>query len=373
MLVLARHSGESIMIGDDIQVMVVDVRGEKVRVGIDAPRSVSVHRKEVYDLVKAENKDAAGMQPGDIKGISANLPPPLKLAKPTAVAPQASQGESHLSFSPLAVIGAGNMAEAIVRGLLNAGRARPDAIVAADISPARRELFAGMGVRTVADAAEAAKGAKVVLLAVKPQHLAEVLKIVGPAAGEHALFLSIAAGKSAAYIEEHLRTASGESAPPSRFRVVRSMPNTPMLVGEGMVAICPGARATGEDMKLAAEIFAASAEVMEVKEELMDAVTAISGSGPAYFYYLVEQLIAAGVEMGLSQQQADQLARKTALGAAKLLTGSSDSPAELRRKVTSPGGTTQAAIETMEAKGVGAGLRAAFHRARERAEEMNRG
>src|SRR5439155_5111255 len=131
------------------------------------------------------------------------------------------------------------------------------------------------------------------------------------------------------------------------WRVIRTMPNTPMLVGEGMVAMAPGRNATTEDLATARKLFQAAAEVIELDEAHIDTVTAVSGSGPAYFFYLVEQMIRAGIELGLTSDHAALLARKTAAGAAKMLMASSDSPAELRRKVTSPGGTTEAAINHM--------------------------
>jgi pyrroline-5-carboxylate reductase len=154
------------------------------------------------------------------------------------------------------------------------------------------------------------------------------------------LVVSIAAGIGTGFIEKHLGAGK-------KWRVVRSMPNTPMLVGEGMVAIAPGANATPDDLAAARKLFEAAADVIEVNESKMDTVTAVSGSGPAYFFLLVEQMIQAATELGLSPEQAAQLAKKTAVGAAKMLVTSSDTPAELRRKVTSPGGTTEAAITHM--------------------------
>src|SRR3954466_8995491 len=130
------------------------------------------------------------------------------------------------------------------------------------------------------------------------------------------------------------------------------MPNTPILVGEGMVAIAPGTNATKQDIETARRIFESAARVSDVTEDKIDAVTAMSGSGPAYFFFLVEQMVRAGVEMGLTPEQAHTLATRTALGAARMLTTSADSPQELRRKVTSPNGTTHAAITSMEAAGV---------------------
>jgi pyrroline-5-carboxylate reductase len=163
---------------------------------------------------------------------------------------------------------------------------------------------------------------------------------LGSVLTERNLIVSIAAGIGTAFIEKHL---GGDT----RWRVIRTMPNTPMLVGEGMVAMAPGAHATTEDLASARRLFEAAADVIELDERHMDTVTAVSGSGPAYFFFLVEQMIQAGIDLGLTPEQAAQLAKKTAAGAAKMLATSTDPPAELRRKVTSPGGTTEAAINHM--------------------------
>jgi pyrroline-5-carboxylate reductase len=241
----------------------------------------------------------------------------------------------------LAIIGAGNMAEAIARAILHKGLMSPTAIVAADVSPARREVFEGsLKIRAVESNVEAARGAKMLLLSVKPQQMANALAGIGEAIEESTLIVSIAAGISTAFIEKHLGGAK-------KWRVIRTMPNTPMLVGEGMVALAAGANATKEDVASARRLFEAAADVIELDETHIDTVTAMSGSGPAYFFLLVEQMIEAGVELGLSANDARHLAVKTAQGAAKMLVTSPDSPQELRRKVTSPGGTTEAAINHM--------------------------
>lgn len=246
----------------------------------------------------------------------------------------------------LGFIGAGNMAEAIARGVLGAKLYRPAEMIAADVSPQRREVFADqLKIRSIEDAQGVVTQCRTVLLCVKPQHMAEMLASVRELVTEEHLVISIAAGISTKFIQEALK-------PGLKLRVVRAMPNTPMLVNKGMVAICPGAHATAEDMAEAKRIFAAAASVVEVREELMNAVTAVSGSGPAYFFYLVEQMERAGVEMGLTPQQAHQLVTQTARGAAEMLCTSTDSPEELRRKVTSPGGTTHAAITTMQERGM---------------------
>lgn len=241
----------------------------------------------------------------------------------------------------LAIIGAGNMAEAIARGLIRGGIFSPAQMIAADVSPQRRELFSKeLSIQSVESPSQAASAAKIILLSVKPQTMAAVLAELATAIRHDALVISIAAGISTKFIEKGLA--------PRPIKVIRTMPNTPMLVGEGMVAMAPGAHATQKEMNEARQIFAPAATVVDVAEDKLDAVTAMSGSGPAYFFLLVEHMVRAGIEMGLTPEESDTLATKTALGAAKMLTTSSDSPAELRRKVTSPKGTTHEAITYME-------------------------
>lgn len=265
----------------------------------------------------------------------------------------------------LGIIGAGNMAEAIARGVLRGGVIAPQKIIAADVSASRRELFqTQLRIAAVERPQEAVRGARIVLLSVKPYQVAEVLEQIRGDLRPDVLVVSIAAGIGTGAIEKHL----GEGS----WRVVRAMPNTPMLVGEGMVAIAPGKWATAEDLSTARRLFETAAGVVEVKEEQIDAVTALSGSGPAYFYYLVEQMIEAGVRLGLSAQNAELMARKTAMGAAKLLANSPDSPRELRRKVTTPGGTTAAAIDHMESRQMGQIIIEALEAAARRSKEMGK-
>jgi pyrroline-5-carboxylate reductase len=265
--------------------------------------------------------------------------------------------------SVLAILGAGNMAEAIARGVTRAALFTPAQIVASDPSAQRRELFQReLNIRSTEDNREAVRGADIVLLSVKPQTMADVLAGLAPVLRDDALVVSIAAGISTGFIERGL----GGGKP---WRVVRAMPNTPMLVGEGMVAIAGGAHSTADDLTTARKLFESAADVIEVPESQIDAVTALSGSGPAYFFFLVEHMTRAGVEMGLSPEHAHQLAAKTALGSAKMLVTSADTPQELRRKVTSPGGTTHAAITHMESEGtpqiIVDALKAAQRRGRE--------
>ena len=266
----------------------------------------------------------------------------------------------------LGIIGAGNMAEAIVRGVVRAGLFQPDRIIAADVAPARRDLFTNeLHVRAIEENVEVARQSRVLLLSVKPQQMAAALAKLGEVTDPKTLIISIAAGISSAFIETHLGAAR-------TWRVIRTMPNTPMLVGEGMVGIARGRHATADDLLLAREIFESAAVVVEVPEDKIDAVTAMSGSGPAYFFYLVEQMVKAGVAMGLTPEQAHMLATRTALGAAKMLTTSSDSPQELRRKVTSPGGTTQAAITHLENQQTGGAIVDAVLAAERRGKELGK-
>jgi pyrroline-5-carboxylate reductase len=264
----------------------------------------------------------------------------------------------------LGIIGAGQMAEAIVRGLLRSGLFKPDQLIAADVAEPRRKLFADeLKIRAVESSAEVARQSGAILLSVKPYQMQDVLGGIGAVLRPEALVISIAAGVRSASIEQFL----GQSRP---WRVVRSMPNTPMLVGEGMVAIAPGKHATAADLAAARRIFEASADVIDVDENQIDAVTAVSGSGPAYFFYFVEQMIRAGVEMGLTADQAHRLASKTALGSAKMLLTSPDSPQELRRKVTTPNGTTHAAITRMESGGLGGIIVDSIKAAERRSKEL---
>ncbi len=264
----------------------------------------------------------------------------------------------------LAFIGAGNMAEAIARGLISTQSLKPDQLIAADISPERRKLFQNdLGIRSVEDNVEAAKDASAILLAVKPQQMADALAGIGSVITEKTLVISIAAGINTRFIETNLGLGR-------HWKVVRTMPNTPMLVGLGAVAIAAGAFATKADVGAATRFFTPAAVVVEVTEDKLDAVTALSGSGPAYIFYLLEQMIAAGIELGLTKQQSEALAKQTVLGSAMMAHKSADSPEELRRKVTSPNGTTQAAIETMEALGIGAGIQKAITAACARSIEL---
>ena len=251
-----------------------------------------------------------------------------------------------------------------MRGILKAKLIDPARIIAADPIASRRDLFIQqLGVEAVDQTLKAVRGAKIILLSVKPQQMMVALQTMGESVRENPLYLSIAAG---------VKTEKIENAIGGDARVVRAMPNTPMLVGEGMTAICSGAKATSDDLAIARRLFESAGRVIEVEESQMEAVTAVGGSGPAYVFYLAEQMIAAGVSLGLSPEHARLLALQTIAGSGKMLMTSDDSPAELRRKVTSPNGTTQAAIEMMESMGVGVGIQKGVIAASERGEGVGR-
>jgi len=243
----------------------------------------------------------------------------------------------------LAIIGAGVMAEAIARGVISGGLLRADQIIAADISEARRKFFTDeLRIAAVESADRAAADASAILLAVKPHQVQSVLQTLATVMQERTLLICIAAGISTSMMQSSLGTGR-------HWRIIRAMPNTPMLVGAGMVAIAAGAHATADDLRWARRLFESSAKVIEIPEDKMDAVTAISGSGPAYFFFLVEQMIQAGIALGLEPDQAATLAIQTALGAAKMMVESPD-PTAHRRRVTTPNGTTHAAITHLESQ-----------------------
>ncbi len=253
----------------------------------------------------------------------------------------------------IGVIGAGNAAEGIVQSILRNTVIFDDRIIASDPTPQRRDLFASrFQIVVTEDNREVVANSVIVILAVKPQQFAEVCTGFADLMREDQLIISIMAGVSTASIEAQF--------PKIKARVVRAMPNLPIHVGAGVAGICRGQHAREVDQLHAQRIFDAGGRSIVIEDESqMDAVTAVSGSGPAYFYYFVEALIRAGVEAGLSEQQASILAKHACFGAARMMLESSDSPDVLRQKVTSPGGTTQAALDSMAANQVFEGVQQA--------------
>ncbi len=263
----------------------------------------------------------------------------------------------------LTFIGGGNMAEALIRGLLAQGRIAARQLRVTDINPDRRAFFEETyGISTSPDNAQAVAEATAVVLAVKPQQLATVLRDLAGHWTEGQLVVSIAAGVTTARIEAEL---------PATVRVVRVMPNTPALVGRGVHAIAPGTRATADDTERVAAWLGASGQVVHVTEAQMDAVTAVSGSGPAYVFYLMEAMQAAAESLGLEPRMARDLIIGTVDGAAALWQASPDqSAADLRARVTSKGGTTAAAIAVLDNAHVQQHWVQAVQAAHQRAQEL---
>lgn len=258
------------------------------------------------------------------------------------------------------------MAEAIMKGVVQADVLPWDSIHVSDVSSDRREYLRANSGATVADTnASVMEHCRAILFAVKPQNMPDLLREVAPLARPEQLFLSICAGTTTATIEQGLRTDS-HPAP----RVIRIMPNTPALIGRGMAGICRGQHATEEDLALAEELFRSVGEVLSVPEERMNAVTALAGSGPAYVFYLIEAMIDAAQRHGFSPEEAARLVLQTVRGGAELAHGSALSPAQLRRNVTSPGGTTAAGIAALEDRGFHEALIACIDAAEKRGKEL---
>ncbi len=241
----------------------------------------------------------------------------------------------------IGVIGAGNAAEGIVHGILRNSVLFDDRMIACDPSQARRDVFAKrFNVAVTDDNRYLVENSYILILAVKPQQFTDAVAGFADLIREDHLIVSIMAGVSTKTIEDRF--------PDVKARVIRAMPNLPVHVGAGMAGICRGIHAQDVDLLRAQRIFDAGGRSIVIENESqMDAVTAVSGSGPAYFYYFVEALMASGQAAGLSSQQAELLAKQTCLGAARMMIESDETPSMLRQKVTSPGGTTQAALESM--------------------------
>jgi pyrroline-5-carboxylate reductase len=260
-------------------------------------------------------------------------------------------------------IGGGNMAEALIKGLLAQGHPS-EKILVADPSPARQELLRGVHQVTVlADNRAVAAACRLLVLAVKPQMVQAVVPELADVVMPGHLVVSILAGTATATLERLL----GGTA-----RVVRAMPNTPALVGCGATAICAGHFATAADLEIATTLFRAVGSVNTVSEAQMDAVTGLSGSGPAYVFTVIEALAAGGAREGLPQEVALALATNTVLGAARLVAESGEDPAVLRDKVCSPGGTTLAGLTALEDGGLRATLIEAVARATKRSKELGK-
>ncbi|TVS13480.1 MAG: pyrroline-5-carboxylate reductase [Wenzhouxiangella sp.] len=263
--------------------------------------------------------------------------------------------------TPIAFIGGGNMARALIGGLLQAGHPAESITVADPGDKARQGAAADFGVRVTDSNVAAVEAAPVVVLAVKPQIMAGVLTELAPILASDTLLISVAAGVTLGRLEQDLGADQS---------LVRAMPNTPALYGAGMTGLVANAAVDRTGRSLAGEILATAGQIVWLDDEsLMDVVTAVSGSGPAYFFALAEQLALAGERAGLAPTVAAQLARQTAFGAGLMLVESGLPAGELRMRVTSPGGTTQAALESLGKDGfermVESAVEAAVRRGRE--------
>ena len=240
----------------------------------------------------------------------------------------------------IALIGAGNIAQAILAGLLHGGQLTPTQFIASDIVQARRaDLTRIYAVTTTGNNREAAEGAQVILLAVEPLVLDEVLTDIAPTVGPSQLVVSMAAGYPIARLARHL---------PGTRRIVRAMPNTPSTIREGATALAYEAALSEQDAATARALFEPIGKVLVVAERLMDVVTGLSGSGPAYVFVMIESLADGGVKMGLPRETAQLLAAQTVAGAARLVMESHEHPGVLKDRVASPGGTTIAGLHELE-------------------------
>ena len=262
-------------------------------------------------------------------------------------------------------LGAGNMGEAMIRGLLKAGTVPAEDIFATDARLDRLQQLGKLyGIHTLSDNSLLVKRVDVVILAVKPQIIHSVLKEVGPAVTPKKLVISVAAGVPTVALRADL---------PKGVRLIRVMPNTPALVLEGMTAVAKADGLQKGDLETAEEIFGAVGKVVVLEEEALDAVTGLSGSGPAYVALMIEALADGGVKVGLDRLTAMTLAAQTVLGSAKLLIETGAHPGQLKDMVTSPGGTAIAGIAALEEGGVRRTLISAVERATLRSRELGRG
>jgi pyrroline-5-carboxylate reductase len=262
----------------------------------------------------------------------------------------------------LGIIGCGNMSYALLRGISRSTELAPEKIYINDPNETRLQLFETEFKAVRADKEDLISFADMVIVGVKPNQVHEVLEGTQDYWKEDKILLSIAAGIRTVYLESLLS--------PNVARVIRAMPNTPCLAGEGMTGLCAGSTATKADMEKVRSLFAASGRAIIVKEQDMDAVVAVSGSGPAYVFLMIEAMIEAGVSVGLSSATARELVLQTVKGSVAMLEESGEHPAILKQQVTSPGGTTIAALRQLEQGGIRRAFFDAVEAARNRSIEL---
>jgi pyrroline-5-carboxylate reductase len=278
------------------------------------------------------------------------------------------QPEETMLSAGIGLIGAGQMARALAAGFVRAGLIKPQQIVASDPIAAACDAFLAQvpGARIAVDNAAVAAAADVLLLAVKPQQMQSVLAELRDRIATRHLIVSIAAGIRIARIDEGL----ADPARKEPLRIIRVMPNTPCLVGESASAYCGGPGATDADFKRIDELLSSVGKAFRVEEKQLDAVTGLSGSGPAFIYVLIEALSDGGVRMGLSRELASALAAQTVLGSAQMVLTTGEHPAVLKDRVASPGGTTIAGLQALESAGFRSALIAAVEAATRRSIEL---
>jgi pyrroline-5-carboxylate reductase len=264
----------------------------------------------------------------------------------------------------IAILGAGKMGEALASGLLRAGVVGPDHIIAAARRADRAQQLRDAYGIDVLSAAQAAAKAQTLVIAVKPQDMDALLTEISPVVTPDQLVISVAAGITTAFIGRRL----SDDVP-----IVRVMSNTPVLVDEAMSVISPGPHATEQHLRRAEELLRPVGKVLRIPESQQDAATALSGSGPAYVYFLVEAMVDAGILLGMPRQTALEMVKQAVYGAATMLRDSGEHPVLLREAVTSPGGTTINAIRELERHGVRAAVLAAIEAARDRGRELGAG
>jgi pyrroline-5-carboxylate reductase len=266
-------------------------------------------------------------------------------------------------MSQTAILGAGVMGETLLSGLVRAGRRVDDLFVGEKRAERAAELEERYGVQVTGNL-EAAAAADTIAVVVKPQDMGDLLDEIAPALRAGQLLVSLAAGITTAFIEARV---------PAGVAVVRVMPNTPALVDEGMAAISPGSACSEEHLAEAERLMASVGRTLRIPERQQDAVTAISGSGPAYIFFVVESMIEAGVHLGLPRTTATELVIQTLVGSGKMLRETGTHPTVLREQVTSPGGTTASALRELEVHGVRAAFLAAMEAARDRSRALAEG
>jgi pyrroline-5-carboxylate reductase len=275
-----------------------------------------------------------------------------------------------VNINKIAILGSGSMGTAILSGLLKAGFDAGSVSVSTKSLASANKLATELGVTAYsaeqsADANSlAAAGADVVLVAVKPMYITQVLSEVSDALSSDALVISVAAG---------ITNAAMEAAVPNSVAVIRAMPNTPAIVGRAVTGLARGSRVADAQLNSASSLFETVGKVVVLDESQIDALTSISGSGPAYVFYLIEQLTSAALELGFDESTANLLVSETFLGASELLVASGKAPADLRRQVTSPNGTTERAIAVLSEGGLAQLFKAATEAAVARAKQISAG